>query len=84
MSGAAIYPVFVRNVSEEELWGRPSGIRNCTRLPCYNPETRTKLWGVVSSLFSVDKLLDKQNTALVALRCSWGLPWVGTNCNAYK
>ncbi|KAJ9510123.1 hypothetical protein QJQ45_015613 [Haematococcus lacustris] len=35
-------PVFIRNVSEGELFGRPRDIANCTN--CYNATTREKFW----------------------------------------
>ncbi|KAL6765853.1 hypothetical protein V8C86DRAFT_2450563 [Haematococcus lacustris] len=48
-------PVFIRNVSEGELFGRPRDIANCTI--CYNATTREKFWGSLQVLLRWDTML---------------------------
>ncbi|KAJ9510743.1 hypothetical protein QJQ45_027640 [Haematococcus lacustris] len=48
-------PVFIRNVSEGELFGRPRDIANCTN--CYNATTREKFWGSLQVLLRWDTML---------------------------
>ncbi|GFH17229.1 predicted protein [Haematococcus lacustris] len=63
-------PVFIRNVSEGELFGRPRDIANCTN--CYNATTREKFWGSVEVLLRWDTML----AGLDPLRKASAGPWM--------
>ncbi|GFR47237.1 hypothetical protein Agub_g8921, partial [Astrephomene gubernaculifera] len=58
MGAPARYPIFLRDVDENETFGLSRDATNCSSL-CYDAGTRTKFWGFATVLIDWDRFINQ-------------------------